>query len=74
MEELKIKINTGFLIATPSSDPDFPGILVEYQDQEGTRHCLVEIEDGHYDSLDTILNVYTWKKNEEDYDKKTIWF
>lgn len=42
--ELRVKIQGGYLVATPSCDPDYPGIDIEFQpDKEGPLYTLPRV-------------------------------
>lgn len=42
--KLRVKIQGGYLVATPSCDPDYPGIDIEFQpDKEGPLYTLPRV-------------------------------
>ena len=46
--QIKVRVNGGYLVASPSDDPDYPGIWIEFikdevsEDAETNKQILVE--------------------------------
>lgn len=74
-DKITVRVKNGFLVATPSTDPNYPGIDVEFVADTDTGaganmsrpRVLIEQpinEDGNYETLRAIV----WNnKHSEDY-------
>lgn len=74
MNEIKIKVKNGYLRATPSPDPNYPGIDVEYiaDDDTGKNmsrpRVLIEYPQADDCNIDTTLRALIWNDPQsEDY-------
>ena len=71
--QIKVRVNNGYLIAKPTTDPAYPGIVIEFvgssipQGALSAPTVLVECpQDG-------VLQAFVWSDSErEDYNIKTI--
>jgi hypothetical protein len=59
-EELRVKVNGGTLVAAKNEDPDYPGIYIYYETENGNILAVVttEVKSDH-DNKD--VEVYTYK-------------
>lgn len=74
MDEIKIKVKNGYIRATPSPDPNYPGIDVEYIADNDTGEnmsrprVLVEYpQDDDYDANATLRALIWNNPQSEDY-------
>lgn len=77
MDEIKIKVKNGYLRATPSPDPNYPGIDVEYITNDDTGknmsrpRVLVEYPQDDDCNANTTLRALIWDDPQsEDYTKE----
>jgi hypothetical protein len=75
-EELRVNVNGGYIRATISEDPDYPGIDIEFvpNDYDGkTTNPRVLIEQP-IDRDDILCRALVWEdKDDEDFTKEIEW-
>lgn len=68
MNEIRIKVKGGYLIATPSLDPNYPGIDVEYiSDDDTGQHISRPRVLVEYPKDDTLRAIIWNDPQSEDY-------
>ena len=76
MKELRVNVKGGYIRATVSEDPDYPGIDVEFvpNDYNGTTTNPRVLVEQPVDSKDIQCRALIWAdKNEEDFTKEIEW-
>lgn len=74
-DELKVRFKNGWLVASKSPDPDYPGIDVEYVDDNTDDSCLsrprVLFEQPMVDNETATMRALIWNDNtSEDYSEE----
>lgn len=73
MEEIKVKVEGGYLRANPSSDPDYPGIDVEFVPDNYDGETLSMPRVLFEKPIDDKLRVLIWDDaDNEDYTKEIL--
>ena len=73
MEEIKVKVEGGYLRANPSSDPDYPGIDVEFVPDNYNGETLSMPRVLFEKPIDDKLRVLIWDDaDNEDYTKEML--
>ena len=73
MEEIKVKVEGGYLRANPSSDPDYPGIDVEFVPDNYDGETLSMPRVLFDKPIDDKLRVLIWDDaDNEDYTKEIL--
>lgn len=76
MNEIKVKVKGGYLRATISEDPDYPGIDVEFvpDNYDGTFTIPRVLFEQPKDWKDIQCRALIWRnKDEEDYTDEIEW-
>ena len=73
MEELKVKVNGGYIRATASEDPNYPGIDVEFVADDDVGENLSRPRVLFEKPIDGDLRALIWADtNDEDYSEEII--
>lgn len=75
MNEIRIKVKNGYLRATPSPDPNYPGIDIEYiSDNDTGQHMSRPRVLVEYPENDTLRALIWNDPQSEDYTKEISLF
>lgn len=73
MEEIKVRVNGGYIRANASSDPDYPGIDVEFVSDNDVGETLSRPRVLFEKPVDDNLRALIWDDaDDEDYTKEIV--
>lgn len=73
MEEIKVRVNGGYIRANASSDPDYPGIDVEFVSDNDVGETLSRPRVLFEKPVDDNLRALIWDDaDNEDYTKEIV--